>query len=61
MVNGGENKMNEQLKAVLKIVPQQPQRQDGNMDQLRDLQAFANKLGMYDAADLLKHYIRARS
>jgi hypothetical protein len=60
MVNK-ENKMNEQLKAVLQTIPQQPQRQDGLMDQLRDLQAFANKLGLYDAADMLKTYVRTRA
>lgn len=33
---------------------QQPQRQDSLNDQLRDLQAIANKLGMYDAADFIQ-------
>ncbi len=44
--------MPEILKAELAKLTQQPQRQDGTTDQLRDLYAFANKLGIYDAADL---------
>lgn len=31
-----------------------PQRQDSTMDQLEDLVYVANKLGFYDAADLIK-------
>ncbi len=42
------------LQAVLAAIPQQPQRQDSTNDQLRDLRDFANKLGLYDAADLLR-------
>lgn len=38
----------------LKVIPQQPQRQDSVTDQLRDLQHVANRLGMYDAADAIK-------
>jgi hypothetical protein len=34
---------------------QQPQRQDPCLEQLRDLYAFANKLGLYDAADLIRN------
>jgi hypothetical protein len=52
--------MNDQLKAVLNTIPQQPQRQDSTNDQLRDLQAFANKLGLYDAADFLRVTLKAK-
>ncbi len=41
-------------KRVLKDIPQLPQRQDATNDQLRDLRAVANRLGMYDAADLIR-------
>jgi hypothetical protein len=41
--------MPEHLKAELAKLTQQSQRQDGANDQLRDLHAFANKLGLYDA------------
>ena len=43
------------LKAELAKIAQQPQRQDGALEQLKDLQAFANRLGLYDAADLIKN------
>lgn len=46
--------MPENLKFELAKLTQQPQRQDGATDQLRDLHAFANKLGLYDAADLIR-------
>ena len=46
--------MQENLNLELAKLRQQPQRQDGNIDQLRDLHAFANRLGLYDAADLIK-------
>ncbi|MFP1519409.1 hypothetical protein [Pseudomonas aeruginosa] len=39
---------------LLESIPQQPQRQDSTNDQLRDLRAFANRLGLYDAADLIR-------
>lgn len=42
------------LQAELAKITQQPQRQDGAIDQLNDLRAFANKLGLYDAADLIR-------
>lgn len=35
-------------------ISQMPQRQDSLEDQLRDLIAVANRLGMYDAADWVK-------
>ena len=47
--------MPENLKGELAKLTQQPQRQDGITDQLRDLYAFANKLGLYDAADLIRN------
>jgi len=46
--------MTEQLKKLLELIPQQPQRQDSTQDQLADLHAFANRLGFYDAADAIK-------
>lgn len=42
------------LQALLTKVPQQPQRQDSTLDQLKDLRAVANRFGMYDAADVLR-------
>ena len=42
------------LKAVLSAIPQQPQRQDSTNAQLRDLMDFATRLGLYDAADVLR-------
>lgn len=45
--------MNANLNALLKSNPQQFQRQDSTIDQLRDLREFAVRLGMYDAADLI--------
>lgn len=41
----------DQLKALLEGIPQQPQTQAPLADQLRVLQGFANRLGLYDAAD----------
>lgn len=46
--------MPENLKTELAKITQQSQRQDGSTDQLRDLHAFAVRLGLYDAADLIK-------
>jgi hypothetical protein len=51
--------MNENLKTELAKLTQQPQRQDSTNDQLRDLRDFANKLGLYDAADLIKTIVAA--
>ena len=45
------------LKNELAKIAQQPQRQDGATEQLRDLHAFANRLGLYDAADLIKKIV----
>lgn len=46
--------MPENLKSELAKIVQQPQRQDGTTAQFLDLQAFAIRLGLYDAADLIK-------
>ena len=46
--------MPENLKTLLAQIPQQPQRQDGTDAQLRDLAAFAIRLGLYDAEDVIK-------
>jgi hypothetical protein len=43
--------------AGYEVVPRrdpQPQRQDSLDDQLRDVQAAANRMGCYDAADWIK-------
>lgn len=42
------------LKAILDAIPQQPQRQDSTDAQLQDLRAFAVRLGLNDADDLLR-------
>lgn len=52
--------MPDNLKAALASLTQQPQRQDGTEDQLRDLHTFANKLGLYDAADFIRTSIDHR-
>lgn len=41
-------------KEILKQIPKLPQRQDATFDQLQDLMAVANRLGMYDAADIIR-------
>ena len=48
------NYYNTGINSLLNKIPQQKQRQDSTDNQLKDLHAFANKLGMYDAADLIK-------
>jgi len=50
--------MTERMKQLLELIPQQPQRQDSAAAQLADLQAFANRLGFYDAADVIKGIVR---
>lgn len=42
------------VKLVLDTTPQQIQRQDSTDDQLKDLRVVANRLGMYDAADIIR-------
>ncbi len=44
------------IRELLKQIPQLPQRQDSTQAQVRDLYAVANKLGFYDAADVLRRY-----
>lgn len=46
-----------ELQKVLKELPKQNQRQDSTNDQLADLRDFANKLGMYDAADIIRNLL----
>jgi outer membrane protein assembly factor BamD (BamD/ComL family) len=41
----------------LKRITSFPQRQDSTHDQLADLRIVANRLGMYDAADVLRKII----
>lgn len=48
------------LAKVLASIPQQPQRQDGTNDQLADLVDFANRLGLYDAADYINSALKRR-
>ena len=42
-------------KALVQLMPQQPQRQDDLSNQLLDLRAIANRCGLYDAADYLRN------
>lgn len=50
--------MPDNLKTILKTIKHQPQRQDSTNDQLKDLMVFANRLGLYDAADFIKYKIQ---
>lgn len=52
--------MPDHLRPVLASLPQQPQRQDGLNDQLRDIATFADRLGLYDAADFIRTSIGIR-
>lgn len=52
--------MPDTLLSILNSFDQQPQRQDSTNAQLADLVAFANKLGLYDAADLLRTMLAQR-
>ena len=45
------------VKNVVPQIPEQLQRQDSTNDQLRDLRIVANRLGMYDAADLIRNIL----
>lgn len=49
--------MQSSLTAVLRQIEPRTQRQDSTLDQLADLRLFANRLGMYDAADFLRIFI----
>jgi hypothetical protein len=53
-------RMSEELKKLLELIPQQPQRQDSTKAQLADLHAFANRLGFYDAADAIKMIVNGK-
>lgn len=43
---------------TIPAIPQQPQRQDALDDQLRDLAVVADRLGMYDAADVIRRILQ---
>ena len=45
--------MSDRLKNLLAKIPELPQRQDSVTAQLADLYAIANRLGLYDAADVI--------
>ena len=45
------------FKKVLAAIPKLRQRQDATNDQLRDLKMVANRLGMYDAADVIQNIL----
>ncbi|WP_407305674.1 hypothetical protein [Acinetobacter sp.] len=47
-------KMDDKIAKALKSLPPFNQRQDGTMDQFRDLERIAVKFGMYDAADHIR-------
>lgn len=44
----------------LENMKQRPQRQDATADQLMDLVAVANRLGCYDAADVIRKLANPR-
>lgn len=48
-----------EYKDILKLIPRQEQDQRSLTEQLRDLQAFANQLGMYDAADFIQSLVES--
>lgn len=50
--------MKESTKEIIRKIPQQIQRQDSTEQQLKELHAVANRLGMYDAADVIKNLIK---
>jgi hypothetical protein len=47
----------EALEKVIDAIPQQTQRQYGMDEQLLYLQKVANKLGLYDAADIVRSFL----
>ena len=47
----------EALNRVIQEIPQQPQRQYATDDQLTVLWRVANKLGLYDAADVIRYNV----
>jgi hypothetical protein len=48
------------IKEMLRLLPEQNQRQDSLTDQLKDLIVVANRLGMYDAADFIAQKTQKR-
>ena len=50
--------MDDKLAKALNSLPAFNQRQDGTIDQLRDLERVAVKLGMYDAADTIRGMVK---
>lgn len=50
--------MDDKVAKALKSLPAFAQRQDGTIDQLRDLQFIAVKFGMYDAADTIRGMVQ---
>ena len=55
------NREEVECKSMLAQIPSLPQRQDGCVDQLRDLYQVANKLGMHDAADIIREAMKMSS
>lgn len=49
----------DEYRKLLEQIPQQSQRQDSAKTQLEDLHAFANRLGLYKAADAIKTIFNA--
>lgn len=49
----------DRLTRILNQNPQLSQRQDSVSDQLADLRAVANRLGMYDAADIIRDILES--
>jgi hypothetical protein len=56
-----DKQMNNATEDAIRSLPQLPQRQDALDDQLIDLVKAANKLGLYDAADLIKNLLSNNS
>ena len=48
-----------ELGKVLKLTPQQPQTQSSVQSQLVTLYMAANRLGLYDAADLIQRLLKS--
>lgn len=46
-----------ELESVIAALPKLGQRQDDTLAQVLDLIRVAHKLGMYDAADVLRRYV----
>jgi hypothetical protein len=48
-------------RAFISRIPQQRQRQDSTVEQLRTVRAWANRLGCYDAADTIRNLLEHRA